>query len=96
MKLIVDTSEELYNNARDYETPLPSNLAYEMRTPIANGTPLTDLTNGEVIMKMFPNNRVDIVMGRVYFFTHDDEDEDFDEYVIFNLDWWNARYGEES
>jgi len=81
MKLIVDVSKELYNNARDYETPLPSNLAYAMRTPIANGTPLTDLTNGEVVMKLFPNEFVCKEYNNVFCGLN-----------TFCKDWWNAKW----
>ena len=95
MKLLIDAPEKLYTYIQKewVETDFDSPLAHAMNG-IFNGTPLDGLTNGEVMMKMFPNNRVDIVLGKVYFYTHDDEDEDFDKYVIFDLDWWNRKWGE--
>lgn len=89
MTLITQVRTEDYCYCKEeYEESVPTFI----EEAIAEGVVLNHLTNGEVIMKMFPNNRVDIVMGKVYFFTHDDEDEDFDEFAVFNFDWWNSRW----
>ena len=92
MKLIVDIKDNVYHaihNGIVRNGGMESAIAMDA---ISSGIVLDGLTNGEAIQKTFPNNRVDIVMGKVYFFTHDDEDEDFDEFAVFNLDWWNSKW----
>lgn len=76
---LVPTTEEVVELMKKGEVPSFLHCA----------TCLDGLTNGEVMMKMFPKLRVTImkdcvqVMGENYEFN-----------ITFSLDWWNAKWGE--
>ena len=59
---------------------------------IQNGTSLDGLTNGEVLMKMFPNAKVEgtfkLTETRIMIRLKDEDTHDFD------LEWWNRKWGE--
>ena len=55
---------------------------------VKNGAPLSGLTNGEVLMKMFPYAEIEIHGDTVYVVLRQYHRQCFD------LDWWNTKWGE--
>ena len=84
MKLLIDVPDKEYNRIKS-----KSEVNYSEMW-IAEGTPLTDLTNGEVLMKMFPKARcnTDDWKNLVWFGITENNS------VLINKSWWNAKWGE--
>ena len=84
MKLIIDINEIAYKNA----THIPSidwngNLLRIVNDALQNGTPIPDnATNGEVIMALFPNERIGYC----------EDCTDLGDIATFYDNWWNAPY----
>ena len=58
---------------------------------IKNGIPLSDLTNGEVLMKMFPQIKKGDTFdngGGLYLYLGKRE------FMTVPLSWWNSKWGE--
>ena len=82
IKLVVEISEEVYNNLKIGCTQRVSDG--EMIEAIKNGTPIPDnATNGDVIKAMFPTADISL------------NDSCFEGVVNkygFDMKWWNAPY----
>lgn len=82
-KILIDVPEGAYEAMKRMQ-----GLGYYQKL-ILDGTPLTDLTNGEVLIKMFPKVRVLKWRDSV---TVLGENNEFNN--SYPLDWWNAKWGE--
>lgn len=92
MKVLIDIPEKLYTETKDFKNPFPSDLAYNLRMPVANGIVLDNLTNGEVVQMMCPNCEVKTggIFAEVrYIDSYCDRDV-----TKFYLSWWNRKWGE--
>lgn len=95
MKMLtdIDKSDYLYCLEEDN-----NEVSTSLEAAIANGVQLEDLTNGEVIMKLFPNgkttvlydinnNQVVIVdMGTTTMLGE----------IVISKEWWDAKWGEQT
>lgn len=81
-KVLIDIPDKAYRRISEKSEVLYSEMI------ILNGTPLTDLANGEVMLEMFPN--LEVLMDTEYsvYLNYDHN------IVSFNLDWWNRKWGE--
>lgn len=87
MKRIVDVPEEDYMYCLREEE---EELATELESAIANSVALNGLTNGEVLMKMFPDATITQKNKYVVFL----EIDRYGEPKLFDATWWNAKWGE--
>ena len=100
MEVIIDIPEDhkrvidnLVEDGKGYL--LPYEVENKMALAIRNGKVLSDMTNGDVIMAMFPN-------AKTWEVTRDDvhcayiEFKDICEIKSFPLSWWNAPYKKEN
>ena len=83
MKVLIDMPEKEYNRIKGKTEVNYSEMW------IAEGTPLDDLTNGEVMMKMFPNHTIFLTGNFVLIVDKNDK-----TVGSFDLDWWNRKWGE--
>lgn len=92
-KLICEVDEDYLNELceafKKYPMGgIPTHRAWALLEGLKNGIVLDGLTNGEVIRKMFSNAKVAIDGTTVclkFEYYHE---------IWFDLDWWNAKWGE--
>lgn len=88
MKVLIDIPErmnELIHGDSQIDLMDMSHILYT----IENGIVLDGLTNGEVLMKMFPQMKVTHTSNHVGLI-----DTDLDEFTDFRLEWWKRKWGE--
>lgn len=83
-KVLIEVSKDILDNINE-----PINDDALLRYIIKNGIVLDGLTNGEVLMQMFPQMKVTYTSNHVGLV-----DTDLDGFTDFRLDWWNAKWGE--
>ena len=84
MKVLIDIPEEEFNIIKKSNAPMT--WAEHL---IKNGTPLPkEATNGDVIKAVTGE---DFSRG-ASFYNHDLMICDGEDYLAFNIDWWNAPY----
>lgn len=81
MELLIDIPDKAYKRISEKSEVLYSEMI------ILNGTPLADLTNGEVMMKMFPKAKI-TEETYVVFMNIEECNHPFDKA------WWNRKWGE--
>ena len=89
MRLIIDIDEEIYKGLKEYFDDGNDGLKSELA--IANGIPLDDKTNGEIILKLFTNNDLyNLSIGRknIYYFCYPDVE------IKCGIEWWDSLYKE--
>ena len=94
MKVMIDITDEEYNECKNrydmifQEGYLNYNLNTALVFYIANGTPLEEKTNGDVIKALFPNietfkpNKNEIAIKQEL------------GWIAFKESWWNSLYKE--
>ena len=98
MKLLIDIPQDV-RIAFTYGT-FDKNDAYKMSEALINSIRLDNLTNGEVLMKMFPYAKVTHTEdwtpnNSKELFKREFVMVDFGEYGVgFNSLWWNSKWGE--
>jgi len=101
MKLLIEINDKmLISDIKKHGLTAESKTDKEVINILYNGTPLTDLTNGEVMKRMFPYAKVTHTED----WTPDNSKDlfkrefvmvDFGEGSVgFNSLWWNSKWGE--
>ena len=89
MQIIVDIPDEQYNDIIEHYNTFPNEWKKQGLQAIKNGTPLPkEATNGDVIKAVTGE---DFSRG-ASFYNHDLMICDGEDYLAFNIDWWNAPY----
>jgi len=79
---LVPTTEELIDAMKEGEAPSFLHVA----------TCLTDLTNGEVLMKIYGLSEEDVDFGTMNVYVYKKGIKN--PIMTINLDWWNQKWGE--
>lgn len=93
MKLMIDMPEETYNLLQNGGVDWLG--AEHILDRVANGIPLEDKTNGEVMKTLFPH--IEIKDNCDMYYSVDIENLSIDKSlntVGFKKDWWDAPYKE--
>ena len=90
MRVVIEIDEGILEGIVEGGGDIPRNIVRSFQATIADaikkGTVLPDnLTNGDMIKAMFPNERIG----------HCEDCTDLGDIATFDDDWWNAPYRED-